>query len=165
MKKEHPFSPVIDKHSQILILGSLPSVVSVERGFYYMHPQNRFWKVLSRIYKEDVYNKDIDAKTSFILKHHLALYDVVASCDIKNSSDASIENVICTDIKDILLQAPIQKILLNGNKAYSLFCKAYPNLKDMAICLPSTSSANARISLDELISVWEEALRNSNILI
>ncbi|MDE6047963.1 MAG: DNA-deoxyinosine glycosylase [Anaeroplasmataceae bacterium] len=165
MKKEHPFSPVIDKHSQILILGSLPSVVSVERGFYYMHPQNRFWKVLSRIYKEDVYNKDIDAKTSFILKHHLALYDVVASCDIKNSSDASIENVICTDIKDILLQAPIQKILLNGNKAYSLFCKAYPKLKDMAICLPSTSSANARISLDELTSVWEEALRNSNILI
>ncbi|MDE7384453.1 MAG: DNA-deoxyinosine glycosylase [Anaeroplasmataceae bacterium] len=165
MKKEHPFSPVYDKKSQILILGSLPSIVSVERGFYYMHPQNRFWKVLSRIYKEDVYNKDVEAKTSFILKHHLALYDVVASCDIKNSSDASIENVVCTDIKDILLQAPIQKILLNGNKAYSLFCKAYPNLKDMAICLPSTSSANARISLEELTSVWEEALRNSNILI
>ncbi|MDE5546529.1 MAG: DNA-deoxyinosine glycosylase [Anaeroplasmataceae bacterium] len=165
MKKEHPFSPVYDKKSQILILGSLPSIVSVERGFYYMHPQNRFWKVLSRIYKEDVYNKDVEAKTRFILKHHLALYDVVASCDIKNSSDASIENVVCTDIKDILLQAPIQKILLNGNKAYSLFCKAYPNLKDMAIYLPSTSSANARISLEELTSVWEEALRNSNILI
>ena len=165
MKKIHPFSPVYDGKSEVLILGSLPSIVSVERGFYYMHPQNRFWKVLSKIFGEDIYSKDIEAKTSFILKHHLALYDVVASCDIKNSSDASIENVICTDIRDILLQASIKKIILNGNTAYTLFCKAYPNLKDMAICLPSTSSANARISLEELTRVWEEALRNSNILI
>ena len=124
-----------------------------------MHPQNRFWKVLSRIYEEDAYSMNIEDKTSFILKHHLALYDVVASCDIKNSSDASIENVVCTDLEEILKNSDIQKILLNGNKAYTLFCKAYPQLKDMAIPLPSTSSANARVSLDELSRAWEEALR------
>ena len=158
MKKQHPFSPVYNNHSQILILGSLPSIVSVERGFYYMHPQNRFWKVLERIYKEDVYSKGILEKKDFILKYHLALYDVVASCDIKNSSDASIENVAYTNIEDILKQAPIQKILFNGKKAYTLFCKAYPSLIHMAISLPSTSSANAQISLEELTSIWEEAL-------
>lgn len=159
MKKTHPFSPVYNQYSHILILGSLPSVVSVERGFYYMHPQNRFWKVLSRIYKEDAYSMNIQEKTNFILKHRLALYDVVASCDIKNSSDASIENVVCTDLEEILKSSEIHRILLNGNKAYTLFCKAYPNLKDMAIPLPSTSSANARVSLDELSRIWEDALR------
>ncbi|MDE6661146.1 MAG: DNA-deoxyinosine glycosylase [Anaeroplasmataceae bacterium] len=159
MKKEHPFSPVYNAESQLLILGSLPSIASVERGFYYMHPQNRFWKVLSNIFNEDVYSKSIEDKRSFILNHHLALYDVVASCDIENSSDASIENVVCTELKDILKEAPIKKILFNGNKAYTLFCKAYPNLINMAICLPSTSSANARISLEELTRIWEEALR------
>lgn len=148
-----------NQYSHILILGSLPSVVSVERGFYYMHPQNRFWKVLSRIYKEDAYSMNIQEKTNFILKHRLALYDVVASCDIKNSSDASIENVVCTDLEEILKSSEIHRILLNGNKAYTLFCKAYPNLKDMAIPLPSTSSANARVSLDELSRIWEDALR------
>ncbi|MDE5856465.1 MAG: DNA-deoxyinosine glycosylase [Anaeroplasmataceae bacterium] len=159
MKKTHPFSPVYNQYSHILILGSLPSVVSVERGFYYMHPQNRFWKVLSRIYEEDAYSMNIEDKTNFILKHHLALYDVVASCDIKNSSDASIENVVCTDLEEILKNSDIHRILLNGNKAYTLFCKAYPHLKDMAISMPSTSSANAKVSLDELSRVWEEALR------
>ena len=165
MKKTHPFSPVYNQYSQILILGSLPSVVSVERGFYYMHPQNRFWKVLSRIYEEDAYSMNIEDKTNFVLKHHLALYDVVASCDIKNSSDASIENVVCTDLEEILKNSDIHRILLNGNKAYTVFCKAYPQLKDMAIPLPSTSSANARISLDELSRVLEDALREINILI
>ena len=165
MKKTHPFSPVYNQYSQILILGSLPSVVSVERGFYYMHPQNRFWKVLSRIYEEDANSMNIEDKTNFVLKHHLALYDVVAVCDIKNSSDASIENVVCTDLEEILKNSDIHRILLNGNKAYTLFCKAYPKLKDMAIALPSTSSANARISLDELSRVWEDALREINILI
>lgn len=159
MKKEHPFFPVYDNYSQILILGSLPSIVSVERGFYYMHPQNRFWKVLSKIFEEDSYSMSIEEKTRFVLRHHLALYDVVASCDIKNSSDASIENVVCTELTDILKEAPIKRILLNGNKAYTLFCKAYPNLMDIAICLPSTSSANARVSLEELTRIWEEALR------
>ncbi|MCM1130703.1 MAG: DNA-deoxyinosine glycosylase [Roseburia sp.] len=165
MKKVHPFSPVYNQWSHILILGSLPSIASVERGFYYMHPQNRFWKVLSKIYEEDAYSMDIQGKTDFILKHHLALYDVVFFCDIKNSSDASIENVVCTDIEEILKDSSIERILLNGNKAYTLFCKAYPQLKDIALPLPSTSSANARVSLDELSRVWEDALLKRNILI
>ncbi|MDE6656891.1 MAG: DNA-deoxyinosine glycosylase [Anaeroplasmataceae bacterium] len=158
MRKQHPFEPIYNDSSHILILGSLPSLVSVERGFYYMHPQNRFWKILSKIYKEDAYLMSIEEKKAFVLRNHLALYDVVASCDIKNSSDASIENVVCTDIREILNHTSIQKILLNGNKAYTLFIKAYPELKDKALALPSTSSANARMSLEELTRVWEEAL-------
>lgn len=160
MKKEHPFHPIFNASSKILILGSLPSIVSVEKKFYYMHPQNRFWKILSNIYQEDVYKMEREEKISFILKHHLALYDVIASCDIINSSDASIENVVCTDIEEILHQAPIQKILLNGRKAYDLFCKAYPQYIHIAILLPSTSSANAKVSLEELTRIWEEALQN-----
>lgn len=159
MKKEHPFLPIFNEASQVLILGSMPSIVSVERGFYYMHPQNRFWKIVSKIYKEDAYVMNKEEKIQFILRHHLALYDVIASCDIKNSSDASIENVICTDIEEILKRAPIQRILLNGKKAYTLFCKAYPHYKDITFLLPSTSSANARISLEELSRIWEDALR------
>lgn len=160
MKKIHPFVPVYNKFSKILILGSLPSIVSVERGFYYMHPQNRFWKVLSNIYKEDAYSMDIEDKTDFILKHHLALYDVIQSCTIDQSKDASIEDVICNDVKSILKNSHIEKIILNGSKASALFLKAYPDLKNIAIGLPSTSSANAKLSLEELTILWEEALLN-----
>lgn len=159
MKKIHPFLPICDEHSEILILGSMPSLVSVSKGFYYMHPQNRFWKILSKIYGEDAYSMKIEEKKVFLYRHHLALYDIVLSCVIDQSKDASIDQVVCTDISRIIEKYPIKKILLNGNKAYSIFCKAYPMYKSMAVCLPSTSSANARMSLESLSVVWEEALR------
>ena len=142
MEKQHPFMPIYNAASEILILGSLPSVESVKRGFYYMHPENRFWKVLSRIYEEDAYHMSIEDKSLFILKHHLALYDI-----------------ICTNIKEVLRGMNTKKILLNGKTAYQIFIKQYPELKEIAICLPSTSSANARVSLDALTLIWKEALK------
>ncbi len=159
MEKQHPFMPIYNADSEILILGSLPSVESVKRGFYYMHPENRFWKVLSRIYEEDAYHMSIEEKRLFILKHHLALYDIIYSCTIKNSSDSSITNPICTNIKEVLRGMNTKKILLNGKTAYQIFIKQYPELKEIAICLPSTSSANARVSLDALTLIWKEALK------
>lgn len=159
MEKQHPFMPIYNAASEILILGSLPSVESVKRGFYYMHPENRFWKVLSRIYEEDAYHMSIEDKSLFILKHHLALYDIIYSCTIKNSSDSSITNPICTNIKEVLRGMNTKKILLNGKTAYQIFIKQYPELKEIAICLPSTSSANARVSLDALTMIWKEALK------
>ena len=159
MEKQHPFMPIYNAASEILILGSLPSVESVKRGFYYMHPENRFWKVLSRIYEEDAYHMSIEEKSLFILKHHLALYDIIYSCTIKNSSDSSITNPICTNIKEVLRGMNTKKILLNGKTAYQIFIKQYPELKEIAICLPSTSSAHARVSLDALTLIWKEALK------
>lgn len=159
MEKQHPFMPIYNAASEILILGSLPSVESVKRGFYYMHPENRFWKVLSRIYEEDAYHMSIEEKSLFILKHHLALYDIIYSCTIKNSSDSSITNPIFTNIKEVLRGMNTKKILLNGKTAYQIFIKQYPELKEIAICLPSTSSANARVSLDALTMIWKEALK------
>lgn len=159
MEKQHPFLPVFDADSEVLILGSLPSVESVKRGFYYMHPENRFWKVLSRIYGEDAYHMSIEEKSLFILKHHLALYDIIYSCTIRNSSDASITNPVCTNIEEILKGMKLKKILLNGKTAYRIFLKQYPTLKELAVCLPSTSSANARVSLDELTDIWKQSLQ------
>ncbi|MDE7161659.1 MAG: DNA-deoxyinosine glycosylase [Anaeroplasmataceae bacterium] len=158
MKKIHPFEPIYDSNSQILILGTLPSVESVKQGFYYMHPQNRFWKILSKIYSKDAYHMSIEEKKEFLLEHQIALYDVVAQCSIELSSDASIQNVRYTDIKMLIQKTSISRILLNGTKAYQLFLKAYPEYKDMAICLPSTSSANAKIQLEELTEHWKQAL-------
>ncbi len=156
--KKHSFEVVIDSASKILILGSLPSTISVERGFYYMHPQNRFWKILSSLYSEDAYTMNIEEKKRFILKHHLALYDVIESCRIENSSDQSICDVKVQDLHKLLMSYPIERVVLNGDKAYSLFIKYYPNYKDIAVKVPSTSSANAGYSLEKLIEFWRKAL-------
>lgn len=158
MRKFHPFEPVWNEHSKILILGSMPSVVSVQRGFYYMHPSNRFWKMLGLIYNENVYDYQIKEKKDFILKHNLALFDVIESCDIINSSDQSITKVLTNRIEELIDNSQISKIILNGKKAYELFVEAYPNYLDMAICLPSTSSANASYSLERLVEEWQKVL-------
>lgn len=159
MKKNHPFEPVFDKTSKILILGTMPSIASVQQGFYYMHPQNRFWKILSKVYEIDVYNASLEEKKQFLIMHHLAVYDVVSSCYIDQSKDDSIKDVKYADIRSILNQSCIERILLNGKKAYQLFLKKYPEYKNISYCLPSTSPANAQIHLDELVRIWQDALR------
>ena len=111
----HPIAPVFDKDSRVLILGSFPSVKSREEGFFYGHPQNRFWKVTASVFGEDV-PKTIDEKKSFLLRNHIALWDVIGSCEIDCSSDSSIHNVSVNDIKTILETAGIQAIYLNGKK-------------------------------------------------
>ena len=148
----HKIPPVYNKNSQILILGSFPSVKSREGRFFYHHKQNRFWKVLSTIVN-DVLPETIDEKKDFLLKNHIAVWDVIASCDIEGSSDSSIKNAVPNDI---LKAAPIRKIYTNGGTAYKLYhkyCEKVTGIKAMK--LPSTSPANASYSLDRLISEWK----------
>ena len=151
----HKIPPVYNKNSQILILGSFPSVKSRENHFYYGHPQNRFWKVLSTIVN-DVLPETIDEKKDFLLKNHIAVWDVIASCDIEGSSDSSIKNAVPNDFSDIPKAARIRKIYTNGGTAYKLYhkyCEKVTGIKAMK--LPSTSPANASYSLDRLISEWK----------
>ena len=151
----HKIPPVYNKNSQILILGSFPSVKSREGRFFYHHKQNRFWKVLSTIVN-DVLPETIDEKKEFLLRHNIAIWDVIASCDIEGSSDSSIKNAVPNDFSDILKAAPIRKIYTNGGTAYKLYhkyCEKVTGIKAMK--LPSTSPANASYSLDRLISEWK----------
>lgn len=152
----HPIDPVFDKDSRVLILGSFPSVRSREEGFFYGHPQNRFWKVTARVFGEEV-PKTVEEKKAFLLRNHIALWDVIGSCDIEGSSDASIRNATVNDISHILKTARIKAVFLNGRKAYSLYQKyMYPDVKREGICLPSTSPANAMWSVDKLTAEWKQ---------
>ncbi len=155
---KHPFPAVIDKGCHTLILGSVPSVKSVEGNFYYMHPRNRFWKVLSAIFGKDLYGASIEERKSFLLSRGIALYDSVEECDIESSKDSAIFNVVPADVPSLILQADIRRILCNGKASYNYLVSAYPELKSMAISLPSTSPANAAISLEELVTIWQSAL-------
>ena len=152
---EHTFGPVYDSDSRILILGSFPSVKSREINFYYGHRNNRFWKILGMLF-----NEEIEVKMSFLLKHHIALFDVIESCDIIGSSDASIQNVKPNDLSIILNNSKVEKIFLNGAKAYELY-KKYDEDKYAieAVKLPSTSPANAAYSIDDLFNEWKIILK------
>lgn len=150
----HPIAPVFDKDSKVLILGSFPSVRSREEGFFYGHPQNRFWKVTSQIFGEEL-PVTIDEKKAFLIRNHIALWDVIGSCEIDGSSDSSIGDVTVNDLSVILGTADISAIFLNGKKAEQYYLKyLFPVLKRDAVCLPSTSPANAAWNLDKLITVW-----------
>ncbi|MCH5266862.1 MAG: DNA-deoxyinosine glycosylase [Lachnospiraceae bacterium] len=152
---KHEFEPVFDSNSRILILGTLPSVKSRERNFYYGHPQNRFWKLLAWIYEKNVPGT-IAEKREFLLKNRIALWDVVSECDIAGSSDSSIRNVIPADINIILENAQIEKIYVNGGRAYELYMKyCYPVTKREIVKLPSTSPANAAFTMERLIEAWK----------
>lgn len=154
----HTFEPVFDAKSEVLILGSFPSVKSRENQFYYGHPQNRFWKVTAGIFHEEV-PQTIEEKRAFLLRNHIAVWDVIASCDIVGSSDSSIRNVVANDMQMILGQAPIRTIFANGDKAYQLFFKYCKKEEQPAVYkLPSTSPANAAWSVERLITAWGEAL-------
>lgn len=150
----HPIAPVFDKDSKVLILGSFPSVRSREEGFFYGHPQNRFWKVTSQIFGEEL-PVTIDEKKAFLIRNHIALWDVIGSCEIDGSSDSSIRDVTVNDLSVILGTADIRAIFLNGKKAEQYYLKyIFPILKRDAVCLPSTSPANAAWNLEKLITVW-----------
>ena len=151
---EHPFPPLYNQDSRVLILGSFPSVKSREQMFFYGHPQNRFWRVIAAIFDEEV-PATIDEKKALILNHRLALWDSIASCQIKGSSDASIQNVKANDISMILNKCNIEGIYCNGRKSHEVYCRyIQPDSGREAVCLPSTSPANARWTLDLLIDAW-----------
>lgn len=155
----HTFEPIFDENSQILILGSFPSVKSRENKFYYGHPQNRFWKVLSGVC-DDVMPVTVAEKRAFLLRNRIALWDVIASCDITGSSDSSIRNVVANDMQVILAHAPIRAIFANGDTAYQLFLKYCKKEGQPTVYrLPSTSPANAAWSAGRLAEAWGEAIR------
>ena len=155
----HEIHPVFNTDSRILILGSFPSVKSRENNFYYGHKQNRFWKLLAKLC-EDETPQTVEEKTAMLLRHHIAIWDVIQSCDIKGSSDSSIKNVTPTDLKQILDHCQIRQIYANGNKAGALYKKYQQPLTERDILvLPSTSPANAAWSLDRLYEKWSEILR------
>lgn len=150
----HEFGPVYNADSKILILGSFPSVKSREVQFYYGHPQNRFWKLLARLYREEE-PKDIPAKREFLLGKNIALWDVIESCDIAGSSDSSIKNAVPNDIGIILEHAQIENIYANGKTAERL-CRKYiePKTGRGVTGLPSTSPANAAFTMERLEQAW-----------
>lgn len=152
----HTFEPVFNEKSKVLILGSFPSVKSRENNFYYGHPQNRFWKVLAQIFECEV-PLTIDEKRSFLLEHHIAVWDVIESCTIIGSSDTSIRDVMVNDFSRVLANSSIERIYVNGTKAYDLYQK-YAKKQDgiPVVKLPSTSPANAAWSLEKLCGEWHK---------
>ena len=155
----HPFEAVFDRYSSILILGTFPSEKSRKYGFFYGHPQNRFWKLIALLTKSKKIPESIDEKIEILLKNNIALWDVIHSCDIKGSSDASITNVVPNDLSKILKCSNIRQIYANGENAYRLYIKyCYKNIEKDIIKLPSTSPANASYSLAKLKDEWEEKM-------
>ena len=154
-KQLHNIEPVYNKSSRVLILGSFPSVKSREIEFFYGHPQNRFWRLLAALLKENT-PKSTQDKKQLLLKHNIAVWDVIKECDIVGSSDTSITNALPNDISLILDSADIRAILCNGTKAYELYNKyIFPTTGREALRLPSTSPANAACSLDKLCEKWK----------
>lgn len=156
----HEFAPLYDPNSEILILGSIPSPKSREQAFYYGHPQNRFWKVMAQVLGEDVPDT-IDEKKDLMLRHKIALWDALEECDICGASDSSIKNPVPTDISWIISQTRIHKIYATGATAYKYYQKFnYPLTGIEAVRLPSTSPANAAMSLEKLVEeyrrIWQK---------
>ena len=154
----HTFAPVFDRNSRILILGTFPSVKSRENQFYYGHPQNRFWKVAAALTGGAI-PQTIEEKKKLLLAGHIAVWDVIASCEIEGSSDSSIRNVVPNDIAGLLGQTNIQAVFCNGGKAYELYAKYCEKACGrQAVKLPSTSPANAAWSLERLTESWRAAI-------
>ena len=152
----HPFPPVFDGKSRVLILGSFPSAASRSVNFYYGHPRNRFWQVLALVLGGDV-PASTEEKKAFLLKNRIAVWDVIASCDISGSSDTSIRNVTVNDLGAILERADIRGIFANGKTAWRYY-RRYTEARTgrPAVCLPSTSPANAAWDASRLAEEWKQ---------
>ena len=163
MSHTHPFKPIFDKNSKILILGSFPSVISRKFGFYYTNPQNRFWRVLAGILNAAV-PKSKDEKINFLLSHNIAIYDAAISCEIEGSSDAKMSKIMPVNLKPVFKEANITQVYANGGKAYEI-CKKYLEdeiikaTKNEVTKLPSTSPANAKFSIEKLANDWSVIAR------
>lgn len=154
----HNIQPVFDENSEILILGSFPSVKSREAKFFYGHPQNRFWRVTAALMNEET-PLTIEEKRAFLLRNKIAVWDVIGSCDITGSSDSSIKNVVPNDISVILNNSNVKRVFTNGAAAYNLYKKHIEKAAGReAVRLPSTSPANAAYSVERLISEWRVIL-------
>lgn len=153
---KHPIRPLYDENSEILILGSFPSVKSREQLFFYGHPQNRFWRVVAEIFGSEV-PESIEEKKELLINNRVALWDVIARCDIVGSADTSIKNVVPNNIKPLLQNSKIKRIFVNGKSAekyYNIYLRDDVGIS--AIYLSSTSPANAAWSIDRLIEEWKQ---------
>lgn len=151
----HPFEPVYNENSKVLILGSMPSVQSRENAFYYGNPKNRFWDVLAAVTKQPIPHS-LEKKRALLLGQGIALWDVIGQCEISGSADASIRHPVLNDINGLIAKAPIQAVFTNGSKAYSLYDKNIRLDEETRVfSLPSTSPANAAWSLERLIEEWK----------
>ena len=154
----HTIPPLYDSHSRVLLLGSIPSPKSREIGFFYGHPQNRFWRVLAAVLGEEV-PQTIEDKRTMCLKHHVALWDTIARCDIAGASDTSIRNAVPNDIGKLVRESEITRIFATGGKSAELYRKLIvPTLHIPITQLPSTSPANAAWSLERLIEAYRVIL-------
>ena len=154
----HHVSPLYNENSKILILGTFPSVKSREACFFYSNTQNRVWKIMSRLCDSDM-PKTLEEKKKLILEHQFALWDVIHSCDVTGSADSSIRNVVPNDISEIIKNSKVEKIFVNGRKAETLYKKYIEEkIGIRAVCLPSTSPANASWSEDRLFEYWKEQI-------
>ena len=156
----HEFPALFDANSEVLLLGSIPSPKSREQGFYYGHPQNRFWKVLASVLSEPL-PKTINEKKAMLLKHHIALWDVLDSCTIIGASDTSIEDVVPNDIASFLAKTKIKRIFCTGataHKLYEKYCEKSTGIK--AVKLPSTSPANCAVKFEALVEAYKEVTRS-----
>lgn len=151
----HELGPIYTAESRVLILGTMPSPKSREVGFYYGHPQNRFWNLLGEVYNVELLTKE--DKIAFLYQNKIALWDVIASCDIKGASDQSIHNVVANDIEGLLKKTNIQTIFCTGKKSYELYQKyIYPKTRMEATYLPSTSPANCSVSYETLLKHYSQ---------
>lgn len=156
MKIIHPIAPLYSPETKVLILGSFPSVKSREYNFFYGHPQNRFWHVIAAVFDSPI-PLTVEEKKKLILEKRLGLWDVIGSCEIKGSADASIKNALPNDISPILSSCNIRRIFVNGRTAEEYYNKyILPACGRTAVCLPSTSPANAAWSLEKLIGEWKQ---------
>lgn len=160
----HTIDPVFDGRSRVLVLGTMPSPASRERGFYYAHPRNRFWRVMERLAGlPDHALVENDVRRAFLLEHGIALWDVLASCTIAGASDASIADACPNDVGRVLAAAPIERVFATGSTAARLYRRlVQPQVGMEAVALPSTSPANARMHLDDLVEAYRpvfEAVR------
>lgn len=153
--QKHNISPIWDANSEVLILGSFPSVKSRKDEFFYAHPQNRFWRVMAYLFDDEL-PQSVEDKRRLLLSHGVALWDVIASCQIKGSSDSSIQKVEPNDIMPIIKGSRISRIYVNGLTAGKLYDKyIYPLSNIKAVRLPSTSPANATITFERLCEAWK----------
>lgn len=155
----HTLQPIYNQNSKVLILGTMPSVRSRELGFYYAHPKNRFWPTM-----ESVFQEKIEDKVDFLLNHSIALWDVLASCSIKGSSDASIKNAKPNHLKKIIKESQIKIIFTTGKTAFRYYEKFFKNQIHLpVICLPSTSPANCKVKTEELIKEYQIIKKYINV--
>lgn len=160
----HDFEPIYDKNSNTLILGSFPSVISREQGFFYGNPRNRFWNIIETIYGETEPTDSspqelIEFKKQLIIRHNLALYDTIEECDIVGSADVSIKNVTPANISFIINKSSITRVFVNGKTAEKYYKRYHEKITGIkAIVLPSTSPANAAWSYERLLEKWKENL-------